>query len=287
MARRERSPGAVPSHDPTQSLGFRAEAARRPGAPGSLHAAATDARGRRWRGRILPRSDRSSRRTTRGLIRRWGTPPAPTPAATAAREPRILPSAARGWWRRARRAMATAPPAAPTSSPERRTLQRTAGACTAECVNATVITGCTNNDGCCASGCNNLRDSDCACQCGNAVTEPACETCDGTNCPSSCPAIGCQLRTLQGMASTCNAECVNSTTITACANDDACCAPGCNAKNDNNCTPVCGNSVVESDESCGIPSRPARRNPIAASTTTATSSRPAPARWPTARSSAP
>src|SRR6185295_8191876 len=89
------------------------------------------------------------------------------------------------------------------------------------------------------------------CQCGNGVTEAACnEKCDGNNCPTMCPPIGCMKRKLQGVAGMCSAECVANGTQTACANGDGCCPPGCNANTDNNCTPVCGNSVKETGENC-------------------------------------
>ena len=107
--------------------------------------------------------------------------------------------------------------------------------CDAECVNDTVIGSCTPGDGCCASGCTSVSDSDCSCQCGNGVVEAACgEKCDGS-CPTSCRPVGCQLRTLQGSA--CTRECVNGGTVATCTNNDACCPGTCNANNDNNCMP--------------------------------------------------
>jgi hypothetical protein len=144
----------------------------------------------------------------------------------------------------------------PTTCPnvgcQRRKLQGTG--CNAECVNDTLITTCTASDGCCASGCTSVNDNDCSCQCGNGVVEPACgEKCEG-NCPTTCPAVGCQLRTLQNGSMPCKAECVNGATITTCTNGDSCCPGTCNATNDNNCTAVCGNMVVEAGEKCDPPS---------------------------------
>jgi hypothetical protein len=142
----------------------------------------------------------------------------------------------------------------PTSCPaqgcQRRTLQGDPAQCTAECVNTTLITGCASGDGCCPGGCTSVNDGECMCQCGNGVVEPACsEKCDG-NCPTSCPPMGCQLRMLSGSPGSCTAECVNAGTRTTCASNDGCCPSGCNANNDNDCAPVCGNSVVESGETC-------------------------------------
>src|SRR5206468_2803323 len=86
------------------------------------------------------------------------------------------------------------PSACPPAGCQTRKLQGSAAACTATCVNDTVITACASGDGCCASGCTSVSDNDCSCRCGNGVTEAACsETCDG-NCPSACPPVGCQLR---------------------------------------------------------------------------------------------
>jgi hypothetical protein len=147
------------------------------------------------------------------------------------------------------------PATCPAIGCQTRHLQGTATACNAVCVNDTVITACTNGDSCCASGCTTTNDNDCACQCGNGVTEPACnESCDGANCPTTCPAMGCQQRALQGTATACTAKCVNTTVTTTCKNGDGCCPSACNANNDNDCTAVCGNSVIEAGEKCDPPS---------------------------------
>src|SRR5262249_24116852 len=87
------------------------------------------------------------------------------------------------------------------------------------------------------------------------LTEAACsETCDGANCPTVCPAMACQLRALQGTAAACSAKCVNTTVIATCTNGDGCCAAGCSANKDNDCTITCGNSAVEAGETCDPPS---------------------------------
>mgnify|MGYP000844807212 CR=1 FL=1 len=132
------------------------------------------------------------------------------------------------------------------------------GTCAAACTNAGMQTACVNGDGCCPSGCNANNDSNCQPGCGNGVIEAG-ETCDPLNtCPTSCPALGCQLRTLQN-GGTCAAACVNAGMQTACINNDGCCPAGCNANNDNNCSPVCGNGVIESGETCD-PMAPAPNN---------------------------
>ena len=70
--------------------------------------------------------------------------------------------------------------------------------------------------------------------CNNGTVDPG-EICDG-NCPTSCaaPADACAVATLSGSAATCTAQCVTAT-ITACVNDDGCCAAGCDATSDSDC----------------------------------------------------
>jgi hypothetical protein len=147
--------------------------------------------------------------------------------------------------------LSSCPGTCPQLGCQLRTLQN-AGTCTATCASAGMQTSCIDSDGCCPSGCNANNDSDCMPGCGNGVIETG-ETCDPLNtCPSSCPAIGCQLRTLQNPG-TCMAACANAGMQTACANNDGCCPTGCNANNDSDCMPTCGNSVIEAGETCDPP----------------------------------
>ncbi len=123
------------------------------------------------------------------------------------------------------------------------------GTCRADCLPAGQQTACQNDDGCCPGGCNATNDSDCQPACGNGVVEAG-ETCDPLgSCPGDCPALGCQLRTLQG-AGTCAAACVDDGEQTACVGGDLCCPAGCDATNDSDCAAGCGNGVVEAGESC-------------------------------------
>jgi len=95
---------------------------------------------------------------------------------------------------------------------------------------------------------------DCLFVCGNGVVDAG-ETCDigiaaGQTgaCPTACDdGNACTSNTLQGSA--CTAECVFGA-ITACADDDGCCAAGCNANNDNDCMAICGNGIQEPGELC-------------------------------------
>jgi hypothetical protein len=129
-----------------------------------------------------------------------------------------------------------------------------AGTCLAICSHTT-ITACISGDSCCPTSCNAGNDSDCNTVCGDGAVTGG-ESCDTAiavgrtgSCPTSCnDGNSCTSDALQNPA-TCRALCVY-TTITACANGDGCCPPGCNANNDGDCSPVCGNGVVEAGETC-------------------------------------
>lgn len=126
---------------------------------------------------------------------------------------------------------------------------RNPGTCTAHCVPAGNETMCRHDDGCCPAGCTAANDRDCSIVCGNGTIEGM-ETCDPlSSCPRECPAMGCRLRRLlnPGM---CTAVCVDAGLETECKNGDGCCPPACNANNDRDCAPRCGNTVVESGETC-------------------------------------
>lgn len=112
------------------------------------------------------------------------------------------------------------------------------------------ISACTADDGCCPQGCNALNDSDCAPRCGNLVVEQG-ETCEGASCNISCSDApdSCSVAVLTGSPDTCDVACTTEP-VTACQDDDGCCAPGCNANTDNDCSAVCGNDAVERDETC-------------------------------------
>ncbi len=123
-----------------------------------------------------------------------------------------------------------------------------AGTCGARCLDDGQQTQCVGGDGCCPSGCNRNNDADCASTCDNGVVEGS-EFCDPlTTCPVTCPMLGCTKRMLTGAQ--CGAHCVEEGLQTACNNGDGCCPPSCNKTNDSDCAIVCGNSVVETGETC-------------------------------------
>jgi hypothetical protein len=146
--------------------------------------------------------------------------------------------------------LASCPTSCPSQGCQLRKLVN-GGTCAAQCVNDRQQTACASGDGCCPSGCNSTNDDDCAVACNNGVKEPG-ETCDPrSDCPTSCPPMGCQLRKLVG-GGTCAAQCMNDKQQTACASGDGCCPGGCNNTNDKECAPKCGNGVVETGETCEV-----------------------------------
>lgn len=93
---------------------------------------------------------------------------------------------------------------------------------------------------------------------GNANASPRCgdgvkgagETCDGADCPDSCPeATGCMVMKLTGSAATCDAECVPSQ-IKVTEAGDGCCPAGADASKDSDCPAKCGDGIIDSNEKC-------------------------------------
>jgi hypothetical protein len=110
------------------------------------------------------------------------------------------------------------------------------------------ITAPAPGDGCCPSGANANNDADCTADCGNGVKEGT-EECDPPQapCPACTDANQCTREVVGG--SDCNPTCMH-VAITAPAPNDGCCPSGANANTDSDCTPVCGNGVVEAGEAC-------------------------------------
>jgi hypothetical protein len=85
--------------------------------------------------------------------------------------------------------------------------------------------------------------------CNDGHIDPG-ETCDPlADCPTACPPIQCQLRSLDN-GGTCAASCTNVAVQTACLNGDGCCPDSCNTTDDTDCNAVCGNGIVEGKETC-------------------------------------
>jgi cysteine-rich repeat protein len=124
----------------------------------------------------------------------------------------------------------------------------TGSACHIKCTTMP-ITAVGPKDSCCPKGANGAHDADCASVCGNDVVEPN-ETCDP---PGSCPSCQsndkCYKYAPTGSAATCDLHC-NRTRISECKGGDGCCANGCNNTNDSDCSPTCGNGVIEGNETC-------------------------------------
>jgi predicted esterase len=94
----------------------------------------------------------------------------------------------------------------------------------------------------------------CPAQCGNGVIDPG-ETCDPpSSCPTSCDdGNACTTDTLTGSAASCNVACSHAA-ITACGGGDGCCPAGCTTATDSDCSPRCGNGVIDPGETCDPPS---------------------------------
>jgi hypothetical protein len=127
-----------------------------------------------------------------------------------------------------------------------------ADTCNARCVFVATATF-RNGDGCCPPGAHAGVDADCPATCGNAVVETPSEICDPGSTPPSCPAScpppeTCAVWT-RTVTNDCDVRCTRRP-ITICTDGDGCCGPGCNAGNDSDCLPRCGNGIVEPTETC-------------------------------------
>lgn len=132
------------------------------------------------------------------------------------------------------------------------------GDCGLSCTHLPITLCALQADGCCPAGCDHTTDGDCqppTPTCGNGVVDSG-ESCDigvPLYTPGACPAScndgnQCTIDTLIG--SLCSQSCSHSS-ITACnLQSDGCCPAGCDATTDADCSPSCGNGVVESGESC-------------------------------------
>lgn len=89
--------------------------------------------------------------------------------------------------------------------------------------------------------------------CGNGLLDPG-EICDpegsgSDRCPTECPPEpACSTIALVGSADDCTARC--EVRPVGCFDDDGCCSVGCDSESDNDCENVCGNEIVEENETC-------------------------------------
>lgn len=125
--------------------------------------------------------------------------------------------------------------------------------CATMCISS-VITAAQDGDGCCPAGANANSDNDCTAMCGNGVLEAG-ELCDTAivagngACPLTCnDGQSCTADALVSAAS-CQAHCT-ATPITLPANGDGCCPSGATSATDTDCSPVCGNGIVDPGETC-------------------------------------
>jgi hypothetical protein len=132
----------------------------------------------------------------------------------------------------------------------------TGTACEAACAHLP-ITAQISGDGCCPTGATPASDTDCPAVCGDGVVSPG-ESCDkaasgASACPTSCPLSpsACLQMTLVGQVADCSAHCVPQP-IAACSTQkaDGCCPAGCTAATDLDCSPTCGDGIVQTGEAC-------------------------------------
>jgi hypothetical protein len=158
---------------------------------------------------------------------------------------------------------ATTPSSCPAACPppsDCTRYDRTVGnGCNVSCT-PVAITACTGGDGCCPTGCDAIKDADCAPRCGNGVIEAG-ETCDrgisagmSGACPASCAdADACTQDVVRGSVLGCTRAC-GHLPVTACAGGDRCCPAGCGPDTDADCGGSCGDGKVQANETCDPPS---------------------------------
>jgi hypothetical protein len=129
--------------------------------------------------------------------------------------------------------------------------------CGVKCASTPIVLA-VAGDNCCPSGASRNSDTDCPAVCGNGVLE-ATEACDSAipagkpgACPGNCPPTGsaCLGNRLEGRAEDCTARCIAEPVARCGPPGDGCCPAGCTSPQDPDCSPTCGNGVVDPNETC-------------------------------------
>lgn len=127
--------------------------------------------------------------------------------------------------------------------------------CQTECVLRGLT--CESGDGCCPGNCTTDNDLDCSARCGDGIVQQSSgETCEpGSAAPCKSDAAecddgdACTIDRLTGSETNCNSACTFER-IQRPDPGDGCCPSGANANTDPDCSPKCGNAVIEQGEDC-------------------------------------
>lgn len=128
--------------------------------------------------------------------------------------------------------------------------------CHVECQHQEILVS-VPGDGCCPAMGNHETDEDCSATCGNGLVDPQ-EACDKTirdGQPGFCPSIEacndqdpCTMDRLIS-AATCSSRCTNQAIVNA-INGDGCCPANATTSLDDDCKAVCGDGLLDSEETC-------------------------------------
>ena len=122
--------------------------------------------------------------------------------------------------------------------------------CDTECAPASITTV-GAKDGCCPTGADATSDQDCEVACGNGVVERG-ESCDPmTSCPVCTSDDACLEITSTGAATSCTLRCTVQP-VASCRSGDGCCAKGCTAATDADCSTTCGDGRIDPNETCEV-----------------------------------
>jgi len=142
--------------------------------------------------------------------------------------------------------------------------------CTASCVHSEIVKAGGPRDNCCpknatAAAGSPMHDDDCPSTCGNGTVDPfeTCDTAIAPGSPGACPSAddctaGAACISAQLIAAgTCSAVCMRYPIVSQIAGD-GCCPAGATHAGDDDCPIVCGDGMIEANETCDLGIAPPR-----------------------------